>query len=417
MKNLALSLVLFCNSIMIFAQNNHEVNWNSNFILESSSLDKSFLDKMLYGGYISNNLKTKWIGSVNKKNTIYFEFSNGFNYKYSFKKQYLKFSFVDRNIINTNFTDDLLRLGLEGNFNYQDQTLDFDNTNIRGERFQQYKLLYGFKNKKIMIEGGLSYINGNHHISYIIEKGKFYTSPYGTYIDLEYNMSAFITDTSDFSLLKNNGKGLSVDFSTSINIKNHDIQLSILDLGFIMWNPSSISLAVDSTFSLKGIEVNNIFNFNDSLVELSNLEDDINNSNNSSFKTYIPSTINISISSNKKNRIINNYSLGIISKWQPYKDDSPISIKKISQGIRESNFSTLYYINTNFITKYCDIITSLSWGGYAKDENIGLAISKGEKYNFILGTNHLEDLIIQSFFIDGNKAKSFNIYFNMKIQF
>jgi hypothetical protein len=37
--------------------NKHSIEWNTNLIFESSSLDKSFLNTMLYGGYITDNIK------------------------------------------------------------------------------------------------------------------------------------------------------------------------------------------------------------------------------------------------------------------------------------------------------------------------------------------------------------------------
>ena len=36
-------------------ENNHEVNWHSNFIFEANSLNKQFLDALLYGAYINDS--------------------------------------------------------------------------------------------------------------------------------------------------------------------------------------------------------------------------------------------------------------------------------------------------------------------------------------------------------------------------
>ena len=43
--------------------NKHSIEWNTNLLFESSSLDKSFLNTMLYGGHISNKMKTAWISA------------------------------------------------------------------------------------------------------------------------------------------------------------------------------------------------------------------------------------------------------------------------------------------------------------------------------------------------------------------
>ena len=139
-------LIILCTPLFLFCQDTtytHQLEWNSNFLFESNSLDKSFLITFLYGGYITDNMKTEWINSGSENNIIHAEISNGFSRSYHFKKQSIGFSFADRNILNASFTDDLLRIGFEGNYNYQDEILNFDNTSIRADRFQQYKLRYG----------------------------------------------------------------------------------------------------------------------------------------------------------------------------------------------------------------------------------------------------------------------------------
>jgi len=407
-------LIILCTPLLIFGQDttyNHQLEWNSNFLFESSSLDKSFLNTMLYGGYITDEIKSNWINAGGENNILYSEISNGLSYTYNFKKQSIGFSFADRNILNASFTDDLLRIGFEGNFHYQDKTLDFSNTSIRADRYQQYKIIFGTAINRFKINGGISYLAGNHHLSYIMEKGSLYTAPLGTYLDIEYDMTAFITDTSNFSVFANNGNGIAVEFSTEFTIKDYDVHLSITDLGFIIWNTSSITLATDSSFNYQGVEVEDIFNFNDSVLEANNIKDDVLKTNNASFKSYIPATVHLSVSGKTENKYFKTYTAGVIAKWQPYSDNTPLSFSKINQGFKESNFAPLFYLKSAFNNKYCDIIPTFSYGGYSVDTNVGLALSKGKKNRFVLGTQHLEDVL------NGDKAKAVSLYFNLTIQF
>ena len=105
------------------------------------------------------------------------------------------------------------------------------------------------------------------------------------------------------------------------------------------------------------------------------------------------------------------YSIGILAKWQPYLDNKQLSFAKINQGFKESNFSPFYYIHSISNAKYYDIITSLGYGGYSKDTKISLALSKGKKNKFIIGTHHLEEIF------NGEKAKEISLYFNIILQF
>ena len=152
---------------------------------------------MIYGENITDEMKSKWIDAGDSENILNSEISNGLNYSYHSKNQYIEFSFRDKNILNANITDDLLKLAFKGNFHYQDETLYLGGTNIRADRFQQYKLSYGRSINNFEFNVGASYLAGQHHLSYIIEKGSLYTSSLGTYLDIEYDMNAFATDTSN----------------------------------------------------------------------------------------------------------------------------------------------------------------------------------------------------------------------------
>lgn len=406
-----LSLPLFVHAQEITTlelpkQIKHEISFNSNLLFESSSLDKSFLNTMLYGGYITDTMKSKWINAGGNNNIIYTEISNSIAYNYHFKNQSIGFSFADRNILNASFTDDLLRLGFEGNFHHQDKTLDFGGTSIRADRFQQYKLSYAYKG----VKAGLSFLAGNHHLSYIVEKGSLYTAPFGTSLDIAYDMNAFVTDTSTANPFANNGNGMALDLSTDFSINAYDIHLSLTDLGFIMWNPSSITLATDSNFSFSGIEVEDAFNFNDSLIEISTPED-ILKTNNNAFKSYIPATFHVSISGDVEHECFTTFRAGIVAKWQPHQDNMLLSFAKIGQGFRESNFSPLFYLKTQAIMKYGTILPSISYGGYTADFNLGLAYSVGKKHKFILGSHHIEDIL------NGDKTKAVSLYLTLSTQF
>ena len=411
MIRITIIIILIFPLSLVSQESNHKVEWNSKFLFESNSLNKNFLNSMIYGDYITNEMKSKWINLGNQDNIINSELSNEISYTYIFNNKSIGFSFSDINIINASFSDDLLRLFFEGNFNYQNEKLDFSNTNIRADRFQKYKISYSQSINKLKMSGALSYLAGNHHISYIIDQASLYTAQNGTYLDLEYNMNAFVTDTSKFSLFGNNGNGLAIDFSTNFKIKEFDITLSITDLGFITWDNSSITLATDSMFNFQGIEVNDIFNFNDSVLDAINITDEILRTNNKSFRSYIPAIINTSISGVTKYKYIQKYASGIMLKWQPYMDDKPLSFNKIKQGFEESNFKPLYYINSSYEAKYFDILTSIRYGGYSDNTNIGLALSKGRRNRLIVGTHHLQDIF------NGYKAKNLSIYFNIQLQF
>ena len=407
-------LIIYFTPLFLLAQSDetkHSLEWNTNVLFERSSLDKSFLNTMLYGGYINDSIKTNWINAGGDNNILYSEISNRLSYTFDKNNKTFGFSFADRNILNASFSDDLLRLGFEGNFHHQDKTLDFGGTSIRADRFQQYTFTYAISVKQSKVSASVSYLAGNHHLSYIIKKGSLYTAPFGTSLDIAYDINAFATDTTSLNPFEHNGNGLSLGLSTEFQFKKHTIYLSFSDLGFIMWDPTSITLAADSNFTFSGIEIDDFYSFNDSLIDVDNSTEDFQSTQKGKFKSYIPATFHLKISGSTNNKYLKNYTLGIQRKWQPYLDNKPLSFSKIGQGFKESNFKTLYYMQSVFNAKYCDVIPTLSYGGYSSDTNLGLALSKGKKHIFSIGTHHLEDVLKSS------SAKAVSVYFNIKLQF
>ena len=224
----------------------HQVKWNTNILFTTNGLNKAFLNSFTQGGYISDEMKERWINLSTDNNIVFSDITNSISYIN--KKNNYEINIADRNIINISFSSDLMRLILFGNFNYQDKRMDISNTNIRINRFQQYKFNYQFNVNKINFKTGISYLVGNYHTTYIIKSGEVYTAPYGTFLDINYDMNAIVSDTAKINPLANNGNGFAIDLTIDFKVKDYDIQLYMNDIGSIRWNPSSIIYNTDSTF-------------------------------------------------------------------------------------------------------------------------------------------------------------------------
>ena len=95
----------FIYSFLNHAQeNNHEINWHSNFIFETNSLNQLFLDGLLNGEYINDSTK-QWLNLLS--NPIQFIQQLKWNkYSYSFGNKFLAFSASDINHLNANIRKD-----------------------------------------------------------------------------------------------------------------------------------------------------------------------------------------------------------------------------------------------------------------------------------------------------------------------
>ena len=410
--------LLTINIFTTYAQNDtngvsYNLEINNKFDFESNSLEIDFFQNFLYGGFITNQEKSQWLNNIAKNNVINFEIINSIKIKRNNNKNLFFLEISDKNIANISFTDDILGLILRGNYYYESDTLKFDNTSIKANRYQQIKLGYSRKINSIKIGTAISFLNGNHHYSYMLRTGYLYTGNSGSSLDINYNMQAFATDTNNFSLFRNNGNGLAFDFNIEIEHNNFTINLYLTDLGFIKWKENSIIYATDSNFIFSGVQVEDFINFNDSIIdnEIEDFKNNITRKKNNHFKSYIPANFGVSFERKIRNHIVKNIRTGFNFKWQPYMDNLILSGAKITQGIIESNYSPYFYFQTICDARYIDIIPQFAYGGFTENINIGLAIKIWENNPIIIGTNHLETV----FNYENNE--SLNIYLQMQRNF
>ena len=104
--------ILFSLPFISFAQemdiNHHNIKINNYINLESDDLNTSFLNTMLFGGFITDEIKDTWINQGDDNNRLNAELTNSIEYKHS-KNQvnFYYFQFADVNLINSSFKDDV----------------------------------------------------------------------------------------------------------------------------------------------------------------------------------------------------------------------------------------------------------------------------------------------------------------------
>ena len=131
-----LTLILSVTFLLLGKLNaqNSELQFNSNINIQSNGLNSNILNTFLYGGFINQELKDKWINASKVNNIINGEITNEINYNIKFIKSDLTFLISDKNHININLRQDMLKLILNGNSTYQEQLLEFNNSTLRATR-------------------------------------------------------------------------------------------------------------------------------------------------------------------------------------------------------------------------------------------------------------------------------------------
>ena len=361
---------------------NKNVSFFSMCLLESNNLEHDFFNTMLFGGNINQEMKNNWINSGNQTNKMHANISHGISYRFSNKKTSFSIKISDVNYMNAIFDDDLLKLVFQGNYYYQNQTLDISNSIFRGERFQgiNFSSFHEIK-PHITIETGISYLNGNQHVSYLVNEGTFYTASNGTSLDINLELNSLRTNISDLSIINTNGNGAAINFGTYLNNSNNEtFFFNVRDLGFINWHNQSIVGSSDTNINITGLEIhsfNNIINYTDSIEEI-NLEK-IYTEKNNGFNKFIKSNITLGYVKKINNKYIDNYGFSIMYKWYPYEFTNNISFSLLQKGLSESGFDPMIQLYSNFKYKGIILNTGISRGGYVDNYKIYFILSNKNK--------------------------------------
>lgn len=394
-----------------YRMKHNTIQLNSHISLESNNLNTNLLNTLLYGGYIDDEMKDNWINTGNKNNKLNSEFINGIRYIFQNKNnRYFYLQISDINNLSSNFTDDFLKLILYGNFNYQGDTLDFSNTSIRINRYQQYKFGYNFniiKDKtNYNIGAALAYLSGNHYMQLNIDEGNLYTHEMGTSLDINYDIKTMMTDTSNFSPFTNNGNGVSLDFSLHINKEDNIIGVHMRDLGFIKWKKNSIINNTDSSFRFSGIEIedfNNVTTFNDSILDITFSKQ------NNYFRSFIPSKITFSYNKILDHKILKNIWIATHTIWQPLYVEGGINTDLIYRGFKESVYDNSLEVISNLNIELINVNLGFRNSGISEKTNLILEISDNKEI-IKVGTFHLNEFF--------NKDKnSSSLYFSLTARF
>ena len=374
---------------------NRSVDISSNVLIESDDISYEFINTILFGGFITDEMKTNWINNGDSYNGVMASVNNSIRWSNYFKDRLLTFSINDVSSLETRIPDDLLKLTLEGNFNHQNEILNISNSFLRLNRYQQYKIehLKNYKNdnlqNEIMINTGVSYIAGNINRSYIINSGSIYTHTDGSIIDLNYEYESIETNTSLFGT---NGHGLSFDFGIICENPNNILSLNIIDIGYIQWNQNTKTNHLDSTFSFSGIELSNIdeiINFTDSLTSF--YDEDINQHRRNNVRSFLPAKICFKYFKQINLRALKELRTSIQLRWHPYKFNNRINLDLIRQGLKESGYTPKINIYTLLNIKYLNIMPGISTGGYNQDLNFNINISN-RKESITFGIYFIESL-------------------------
>jgi len=383
------------------------IETQATYFYGSNGVSNEFINKFIYGGRIEKEEKTEAYKNLKSNNIFGIDINLNINAEIPFDTLFGKTNIsliVGAEMVehgDIKFTDDLFKLTFEGNKQFVNRYARLRGTNFNYFNYQQ--LNFGFVKYKmqhgtIAREGvKFSIIKAQEHIAVTIPKGTLFTEQYGREIELDVNYIYNSSDTLNKGLSAFNGYGVSTDLFSEFYLKNEDkITVQVNDLGFIQWNNQSIQIEADSTFHFNGVEIDNIFDLNDSLVSAitkdSLLEIISTQKSKGGYATALPTSFNVFYTKRFNSKI---------------KADLGVRYKVLANYLPLVYTNIYYNINPTFVAQ-----THFSYGGYGLF-NAGLVVAKSFKNKFqcYVGSNNVLGYIVPKSTFSSSAFVGLKMYF------
>lgn len=239
-------------------------------LIGSSSQPVSFTDKLLFGGYITNEEKDVVRENLKDKNYGGFDFNTDFYVSIRTDSVAKNSAIILGGGYNyfqsLAYTRDFFNIAFYGNKLYEGDTAKFTGSAFNGYTLIAYKagFVKQWNTKKGKFIAGFTggYLQGLSARDAKINQGILYTAPDGQYLDItldfEYNNTG--TEPESFDAVK--GNGYSFDFFTKYidSESNFEISGYIHNLGRVHWTETPFNYITDTSYVFEGVDISYVFN-------------------------------------------------------------------------------------------------------------------------------------------------------------
>lgn len=303
--------LLFLISNLTFSQS--FVNITSDLNLMNNNVNAEDVWKGLHIGYWDTNFKTDLLNTITDKNYFFLETYNGIEYG----NTSLSIAYNYRIIGAGSLSKDLIELALFGNVVVAGRELDFNNTFIDFVRFSDFSFSKNFGNK---FNASISLLTAHNLQQFRIHEGSLFTEKNGEYLNYTIDFTHVSSDNSTDNYFGIRGIGTAVSLGYTDTINEHIFSAQVSDIGLIKWNDKTIHRSLNEDFYFGGIEIENIFDFNDSIV--SNQTDTLLNIQNyqKEYISKLPIQISFKLKIKLENKEFSFLNLGIMHKVGYYEN-------------------------------------------------------------------------------------------------
>lgn len=251
------------DSIAPFDKGTHHLYFSTTFDLNASSLTNDLIGQYYKGAYLPDELRTRNSNRMNDNNTAGYSLDGGLYYFFAPNHYKGKFGYYigveEHSFAEISFRKSFFDLLFFGNEPYSDQFVKFDNMKLNIMAYQQVKagVFKVFKGKNGMHQLGWAFgFNiGQKNLCIDVRKASLFTQKDGEYVALDMDMDVFKTDSNSEGFGSFNGYGGAMDFSYNYtDLKQHEFQLRLSNLGYIRWDGFPDNFTRDTTVKFDGFE-------------------------------------------------------------------------------------------------------------------------------------------------------------------
>ena len=281
--------VIFLLSLMhnAYAQKPVNHNWwvgsdQRSFIMLNAGINATsadFSNRFVEELVLSDQLTQETIGNEIKalnssKNSVGLDYEmavqGAWNVKYS--SHSLLFKIADVAHLDANIPKNITKLVFKGNKSYAGDTLDFSGLSAMGMRYQQMAIGWQYQpTPSSAVFALVSYINGEQYVEGDFERSWLYTSVLGDTLSTSLNGGFSLSDTGRSGFAVNNGSGAAIDLGFHMQFEAEestwDFDFAINNLGMIQWSKKTLNVNLDSNYTWRGIEIEDITNVNGQFAE------------------------------------------------------------------------------------------------------------------------------------------------------
>jgi len=254
------------------------LNISTSGYYSSNIFDNAFVDKLAFGGFISDEEKNNAFARTKNVNHAGGELNLAV--EYSTTKVYLvkDFGFYTHlsynNSLGAQFTRDLYQLALFGNTSLAQQEAVLSPSAFYLRDANQFS--FGL-NKNNQLKVGLTLSSFNNNTGAKLNRGSFFTDTINNTLTLDIEGDYFAVDTNNsVNFFSNNAVGIGIDLETVLKLKEkgQNIHLGVRNVGVLV-HKNAYQINARGDYTYKGTAVNSFKNIGENLLTQQAAQDSI----------------------------------------------------------------------------------------------------------------------------------------------